>query len=160
MAAKVGARVLSLEKDLASARLAFHEMLQAGVNYLIVLQDIGNPSPSMGWRESEKLSMSQRIYENVDCILALAILHHLLVSSAIPLEEIIDQLADWTSTYLVIEFIPPQDPMFLKILDYRNVDFSWLTYDFFKACLTDRFEILKEEQIHQSVRKLFYCKKI
>jgi hypothetical protein len=160
LAAECGARVISLEADLACARIAFVEANRIEVDSQVVLQDLGSPSPPMGWRGAEKLSLSKRISENIDCILALAILHHLLVSSAIPLAEIISQLADWTSDYLVIEYIPPKDSMFLKIAKHRGVDFTWLTCDLFKMSLTEHFEILNEEQLYQSDRTLFYCRKI
>jgi hypothetical protein len=114
----------------------------------------------LGGRGLEKLSLDKRVTDSVDLILALAILHHLLVSSAIPLTEIIDQLADWTSHFLIIEYIPPQDPMFQKIAGHRSVDFSWLTNGLFESALKTRFEILNEKQLDQSVRKIFYCRKI
>jgi hypothetical protein len=115
LATKTATRVLAFEKDIDSARLAYQNIKAADAHCQVFLQDLGNPSPALGWRQIEKKSISQRIVGKVDCVLVLAILHHWLVSSSIPLPEILLQLAQWTKRYVIVEYISPEDPKFKLI---------------------------------------------
>ncbi len=160
LASKTATRVLAFEKDLDAARLAYLNLKNTRSNCQIILQDLGNPSPAIGWNYQEKKSINQRISGAVDCVLALALMHHWLVTAGIPLEEILSKLAQWTSDIAIIEFIPPEDTMFALISAQRNVDFSWLDLDIFRHHLKSYFSLIQETQIKDSHRTLFLCKRL
>ena len=160
LASKTATRVLAFEKDMDSARLAYSNMKDANANCQIILQDLGNPSPAMGWRHTEKKSINQRIAGEVDCVLALALIHHWLVSAGIPLGEILSQLAQWTRRYVIIEYVPPDDSMFQLICVQRKVDFSWINLAKFRQRLRCHFSVIEEVDIKDSQRTLFYCERL
>jgi SAM-dependent methyltransferase len=158
IAAATGASVYALEKDVDSARIAFNRAKEYGFDCQVVLQDIANPSPAMGWRYAEKKSLDQRVKCQVECVLALALVHHWLVSSLIPLPEIVMQLTRWTQKYLVIEYVSPNDPMFETLSAQRKLDFSWLNREVFIKSLKTDFQILDEVTL-KSHRILFLCER-
>lgn len=158
LAAAAGASVYALEKDVDSARVAHFRAKEYGFNCQVLLQDIANPSPAMGWRQAEKKSLDQRVKSQVDCVLALALVHHWLVSSSIPLHEIVMQLSRWTLNLLVIEYISPNDPMFQTLSMQRKLDFSWLNREVFTQSLSTDFSILEEITL-ESNRVLFLCER-
>ncbi len=159
LASKLTTRVLAFEKDLDAARLAYLNTVDDYANSHVILQDLGNPTPAMGWRHTEKKSINQRISGEVDCVLALALIHHWLVSACIPLGEILSQLAQWTKRFAIIEYISPTDPMFDLICTQRKIDFSWLDLTQFRHQLGLYFSVIEEFQIKDSQRTLFYCER-
>ena len=159
LAAKTATRVLAFEKDMDSARLAYQNTKAADANCQVILQDLGNPSPALGWRQIEKKSISQRIAGTVDCVLALALLHHWLVSSGIPLPEILFQLAQWTKRYAIVEYVSPADPMFKLICAQRRVEFTWLDLAEFRRHLSCHFSVIEEVEVRDTQRTLFYCER-
>lgn len=160
VAAKTATRVLVFEKDMDSARLAYQNTKAADADCQVILQDLGNPSPALGWRQIEKKSINQRIAGEVDCVLALALLHHWLVSSGIPLPEILFQLAQWTRRYAIVEYVSPADPMFQLICAQRRVEFSRLDLADFRRLLRCHFSVIEEVDVSDTQRTLFYCERL
>jgi hypothetical protein len=160
LAAKKAIRVLAFEKDMDSARLIYQNTKVVDADCQVILQDLGNPSPALGWRQIEKKSMNQRIAGEVDCVLALALLHHWMVSSGIPLPEILFQLAQWTRRYAIVEYVSPADPMFKLISAQRRVEFSWLDLSEFRRHLTCYFSVIEEVEVGETQRTLFYCERL
>jgi len=68
--------------------------------------------PAEGWRNRECASFLERATGAFDMGLMLAVLHHLLVTERIPLDEVLDLAAELTTDLLIIEFVPPDDEMF------------------------------------------------
>lgn len=158
LAAAEGASVYALEKDVDSARVAHIRAKEYGYDCQVVLQDIANPSPAMGWRQVEKKSLDQRVNCQVECVLALALVHHWLASSLIPLPEIVMQLTRWTKSHLIIEYISPNDPMFETLSKQRKLDFSWINREVFIKKLSADFLILEEVSL-ETQRILFLCER-
>ena len=160
LASKLATRVIALEKDLDSARLAYNFAKGEGSNIQVVLQDIGNPSPSLGWRNMEKKSLVHRISGEIDCVLALALLHHWLVTAGIPLNEILSSLAQWTKKHLIIEYIPPDDVMFQLLCTQRELNYGWLTKSEFELKVKEFFVIEEIFLLNHGGRILYLlCKK-
>ena len=61
LCARLGARVIALERDVESARAAHEALLREAPNSLVLVQDITQPSPAMGWRYVERRSLAQRL---------------------------------------------------------------------------------------------------
>lgn len=159
IAATIGSTVYAIEKDLDSARLSFINAKHLSLNCQVLLQDIGYPSPSMGWRQAEKISFNERANRCVDCVLALALMHHWLVTVAIPLDEIVNQLARWTKKLLIVEYVDPEDSMFLALCRQRNLDFSWLNQKLFKKILETAFTVIEEVDLEVDKRVVFLCER-
>jgi hypothetical protein len=124
-------------------------------NLLPLVLDLTNPSPSIGWNNSERNSLGQR--GPVDMILALAIVHHLAISNNLPFELIAQTLAGWCK-WLVIEFIPKTDSQVKKLLRSRKDIFTMYEREAFEAAFRKYFEIIENHQVHESERWI-YCMK-
>ncbi len=58
------------------------------------------------------------------CVLALALIQHRRVAANLPLTAIRDLLADLTTRYLLLEFLPQDDPMFYRLTTLGTESFG------------------------------------
>jgi len=63
------------------------------------------------------------------------------------------------STYLIIEFVPKEDPKVKQLLANRNDIFDQYTLTHFRSLVEDGFEIVKEDMIESTERILFLLKR-
>ncbi|TVL42837.1 SAM-dependent methyltransferase [Brachyspira hyodysenteriae] len=121
-------------------------------NILPVLFDFTNPSPSIGWANSERDSIKYRT--KPDVIMALALIHHLAISNNVPLTYIAEYFSS-LSKYLIIEFVPKEDSQVQKLLLTRKDIYHEYTIDHFEKYFTNYYKILKKENISNSKRTLY-----
>src|SRR5262249_38661 len=114
--------------------------------------DISNPSPAIGFRNRERDSFLRRM--RADCTLALALLHHLVVSANLSVVAVRDLLLELTNKWLVLEFVPTDDPMFQRLIKYRENTFEYLALDYVKRWFSERLELIREERVPGSGRSL------
>lgn len=112
--------------------------------------DICNPSPAIGWGNTERKSFLDRLH--VDVIMALALIHHLCVGNNVPLAKVAQMLAEHCQK-LIIEFVPLEDPKAQLLLGKKNI--PPYSYGIFKSAFADYFTIEREVQIDDSMRILF-----
>jgi len=125
-------------------------------NLIPIVADLTNPSPSIGWANSERLSLLER--SNANLVLALAIIHHLCISNNVPFElltDFIDKIGDW----LIIEFIPKSDPMVKKLLLHRKDIFENYNVEIFKKEFMKYFSIIEYKKISDTERMIYLMKK-
>ncbi len=101
-------------------------------NILPLLIDLTNPSPGIGWENSERAAFIER--GPVDLVMALALIHHLAISNNLPLELIADFFAK-VGEWLIIEFVPKEDSQVQRLLSSRKDIFPGYTESGFEACL-------------------------
>lgn len=124
-------------------------------NILPLIQDLTNPSPSIGWNNQERASLIER--GPVDLVLALALIHHLAIGNNLPLANIALFLHQIT-THLVIEFVPKTDSQVQKMLATRGDIFDNYTQAHFKQELGKYFTIVSKNRISGSKRTLYWMK--
>ena len=122
---------------------------------LPLLQDLTNPSPALGWSLAERDSLSAR--GRVDCVMALALIHHLAISNNVPLHRIAKFLAG-LGRHLVIEFVPKSDSQVQRLLRSRTDIFNDYDQAGFEAAFSEFFETLRVENVHGSQRILYLLK--
>ena len=159
IAAKNGSSVLSLDQDEVSVGNVFRLAANDNLDILPLVVDITRPSPGIGWRNGENPSFLNRIKGNLDGVLMLAVIHHMMVTERVPLPEIFSLIAEVTTDILIIEFVPPDDPMFKIISRGRDHLFTYLDNDYFQAEAKKHFEIVKSEKLADSDRWLYLLKK-
>lgn len=81
-------------------------------NILPLVMDASNPSPAQGWRGRERRSLSER--GRPDLIVALALLHHLVLSKNVPIDQVVAELAR-LGRCCVLEYVAPDDPQALRL---------------------------------------------
>jgi 2-polyprenyl-3-methyl-5-hydroxy-6-metoxy-1,4-benzoquinol methylase len=120
IAAESGASVVALDSDVAAISALFRSAAQSGLKITPLVANIARPTPAMGWRNREQLSLLERLNGNFDMVLMLAVIHHLILREQIPLTHIADLCAGLTRRWLVLEWVPPTDPMFQEWLRGRD----------------------------------------
>jgi len=140
MAAELGAKVLALDTDMPSLDRLYHTARERNATVLPLRMDITNPSPGIGWKNKERMAFLDRV-EAFDCVLALAIVHHLLVTKGIPLSEIASLFHRLTSKYLIVELIEPSDPMFRSLLRGRDALYAGLSLEAQEQIFTEHFDV-------------------
>ena len=126
--------------------------LKKDQNILPLVLDLTNPSPSLGWNNSERDSFGLR--GPVDMALALAVIHHLAISNNVPLTQLADFFAAHCK-WLAIEFVPKSDSQVRKLLTSREDIFPNYTHEGFESAFSTRFVIRKSVPVRDSERTLY-----
>jgi SAM-dependent methyltransferase len=141
LAAQGGAFVVAIDNDVEVVEGVYAEAVRSGLDILPLVVDLARPSPAIGWRNAEQPSFVSRAKEAFDLVLLLAVLHHLLVTDGIPLDEVLSLTAELTRDAVVVEFVATDDPMFRRLSRGRDHLHSALTRDAFEAACTRHFRI-------------------
>ena len=120
---------------------------------LPLVLDLTNPSPSLGWAHGERDSLADR--GPADCIMALALVHHLAISNNLPLERIAAYFAQ-LGKQLIIEFVPKQDSKVQTLLATREDIFPNYREEAFVDAFSHYFELKASEQVDGSNRSIFH----
>jgi len=157
LAAESGADVIAVDSDHDSIDLLYKHAKKAQANILPLWVDIANPSPALGFRNQERKSFMERVH--ADAVFALALIHHLLITSRIPMDAICDFFYELTESYLVVEFVGRNDDMFQTLLALREDIYGNITKDFFLATFSKKFALINQRKISNTERFLFTFKK-
>ena len=114
--------------------------------------DLLNPSPKIGWANSERMDLIDR--GNPDMLVALTLIHHLAIAQNLPLGMIADffrKICQWA----VVEFIPKSDHKVALLLANRKDIFPGYTQQNFEAEFSRDFEIQLAQRIMDSERTLY-----
>jgi hypothetical protein len=152
IAASLGRTVVAWDADPGATELHYRALREASsTSVLPLLTDLGNPSPGLGWTNTERRSMIDRA--NADVVLALALVHHLTVGRNIRLSMIAQLFADLAPT-LIVEFIPESDAMVQRMLEQRGDRQPYPTIEEFRRILAARYAVADEAVIEGSGRVL------
>ena len=136
----------------------FYEQIKSNnvQNILPLVNDIANPSSSIGWRNNERNSLLERI--NPDIVLMLAIFHHLVINNQIQLNMIVEFLSN-LSKWIIIEYVPESDEQFKLMTQNRQGDFVYYSETCFEQGFIIAFDIICKRKILGSERVLYFMKK-
>jgi len=153
----MGIPTIAFDIDPAAVELNYREVVKREEKHLLpLLMDLTNPSPSLGWANHERDSFLER--GPADLILALALIHHLAISNNVPLRDLAS-LFQRLGRWLVIEFIPKEDPQVQKLLASRKDIFPDYDRHHFELEMNEFFRIEKVEEIQKSDRILYLLQK-
>jgi len=152
-AASSGAFTVSFDIDPAAVEQNYRTVkTKKDQNILPLVLDLTNPSPALGWDNTERDSFGAR--GPVDMALALAVIHHLAISNNVPLPQLANFFAA-RCKWLVIEFVPKSDSQVQKLLTSREDIFPDYTREGFEAAFASHFTIRKSESVRDSERTLY-----
>ena len=158
IAADEGAWVLAPDGDPAAAERLYRALDVAGRGRILPLViDLANPSPDLGWAGRERASLTAR--SNADTVMALALIHHLAIGRNVPLGSIADYFARLAPN-AIVEWVPKEDPMVVKLLASRRDVFADYTLEGFRAAFGERFGLVEEAEIPGTVRRLFRLRRL
>ncbi|MCR4314923.1 MAG: hypothetical protein NUW37_01095 [Planctomycetes bacterium] len=160
IAAKHSKRVIALDQDHDSLDSLYRKFsldpeLRDKVH--IVWSGIDNPTPAIGWTNSERKSLFERI--SADVVLALALVHHLLVTGRVPLGRLVEFFSGIASRALIIEFVSPADPMFTKLAAFRKDLYEGISEESFRIAFEKEFEVVDRKSLGGGTRTIFRLEK-
>jgi ribosomal protein L11 methylase PrmA len=152
-----GAYVVSADIDPAAVEVNYRLVKQGKEqNILPLVLDLTNPSPAIGWENSERDTFIQR--GPVDAVLALALIHHLAISNNVPLRRVAEFFAN-CGEWLIIEFVPKSDSQVLKLLSSREDIFIDYSFEGFEEAFNKRFIIKESKAVMDSERRMYLLKR-
>jgi SAM-dependent methyltransferase len=159
IAARSGAKVVSIDCDSAVVEKLWRAANEEHLNILTLVVNLAAPTPATGWRNKETISFLDRAKNSFETVFMLAVVHHLLITERIPLSEILSLAAGFTNNICVIEFVGTSDPMFKSLCKGRLGLYRWYDRDAFEQAANISFTILRSLHLGQSDRWLYLLKK-
>jgi ribosomal protein L11 methylase PrmA len=145
-----------LDGDLDSLDAAYRLRVKKGKPLLPIFMNLVDPTPNMGWRQSERKGLQERA--SADGIIALAVIHHMAISGNLPLAEAVQWLLNLAPTG-IIEFVPKQDPMVAQLLAIREDIFSDYEEEVFLDVIKANHDITDQHKFAENGRLLVSYRK-
>lgn len=157
IASDKGIQTISLDLDPASVEKNYLQCIKNGeTSILPLVMDLTNPSPDIGWANSERDSFIKR--GPADTVLALALIHHLAISNNLPFAKISEVFSRICSS-LIIEFVPKNDSQVQRLLSTREDIFPRYTQQSFEDEFGKYFEMQNSAIINDTKRRLYLMRK-
>lgn len=114
-----GSKVIAIDSDHGSVQTLYRDHPNSTLVHPVraPLDDVRGGS---GWAGREHAGLPERLCGQADLVMMLALIHHLTVGYAIPLEEIAKFAAGCTRRWLIIELIDPADPKLITLCAQRR----------------------------------------
>jgi len=157
IAAEGADAVVAIDSDHETVEHVYRLLRDEGEQRILPLVgNLGDPSPGLGWRGSERRPLADR--GRPDLVLALALIHHVTIAGNVPVREFVDWLRELGAA-LVIEFVRREDPMVQRLLAGKEEDAN-PDYDqrHFERCLEDGFEVERREELASGTRSLYFAR--
>ncbi len=152
LAASQGGFCVSMETDAVCANESYLRAKREGHSRILpLLMDLREPSPSLGFDLSERMSLFER--PRADLVLALALVHHLRITGQIPLSRLASFLCRLGNRVL-IEFVPKEDPMVRETPAHRQDVFGDYGFREFVGTFGRAFELVETQAVPGTSRVL------
>ncbi len=152
IAAAKGICTVSMDFDHNCVETNYLKSRESGQSLLPLVMDLSQPSPAIGWANTERQRLDQR--GKADTILALALIHHLAIANNVPLDQIAAYFAK-LGRWLIIEFITKEDSQVKRLLSSRQDIFADYSLASFEANFSQYFSIVECIPIAGSHRTLY-----
>lgn len=144
---------VAFDVDPGAVEQNFLKTTADGDQYLLpLILDLTNPSPDLGWAHEERQSLLNR--GPVDTVFVLALFHHLVIGNNLPIRKLVEFFSK-ICRWLIIEFIPKNDPQVERLLQVRRDIFSDYNQPKFKNEFERSFKILAKGEIRDSARVIY-----
>lgn len=148
--------VVGFESDTSALELAAARAKDGALPFLPLYMDICSPSPASGWAQQERPGLLER--RKADFVLALAVLHHMVIGSNVPLPRAVGFLLSLAGEGIV-EWVPKSDVMVRRMLANREDIFADYTREAFLSCLGEQAEIVAEQELSEGGRLLVHYRR-
>jgi hypothetical protein len=148
--------VTAIDTDAPSVNRLYLESKSQSLSISPLIIDIAHPTPATGFNNSERDSFIKRM--NAQLVVALAVIHHLVISKNIPMELIAAFFSDLCKV-LIIEFVPKDDPKVKQMLLAREDIFSAYNVDEFERAFSRFFTLLQKTPVGSTARMMYLFEK-
>lgn len=145
LAATAGAAVVALERDAEAAERIARRSAANAQSILTLHADLARPTPAVGWDNRESSALLQRLEGRFDLVLMLAVIHHLLLLEQVPLRAIMALVHRLSTRWLILEWVPATDPMFVSLMRGRDSLYGTLSEDDLLAACTGLFRSVRRD---------------
>jgi SAM-dependent methyltransferase len=159
MAAECGAEVVALERDADAAERIVQMSTAKGLSIQTIHADLARPTPAVGWENRESSALLSRLEGQFDLVMLLAVIHHLLLLEQIPLRAIVELCSRLSKRYVVVEWVPATDPMFVSLMRGRDALYGALSERDLIAACEGIFAIVRTETLGNG-RMLYLLERI
>ena len=157
LAAAKGASVIAVDADHDAVDILYRRLREHPASIAPMVMNLSEPSPAIGFMNGERQSFTDRVAP--DCVVALALLHHLSVSGNLSLPAVSALFHSLTRRFLILEHVPPTDSMFQKLVRLRTDRHEDLTLDACRAAFSVAFTVVREAAVPGSQRTLLLLEK-
>ena len=158
-AAAHGASVVAFDQDAGVIGALYRKAHEDGSSILPLVLDLGRSTPAHGWRSREYASFLDRARGNFNLVMALAVLHHMLVTDGVPLGDALEFFAELTTDHLLLEYVDPKDNHFRALVRGRESIHEYLTRERFELHVAERFAIVRALEVKAGLRWIYLLKK-
>lgn len=158
LVAAYGTRVLALDDDINALEDLHRHCREHDLPIQCMHANVARPTPATGWRLSETFALPDRFKQRFDLVLMLAVVHHLVVTERLPIEQLFETLAQWCTDTLLIEFVPRTDPRFVEIAGPNLHLYEQWDLEHFLAAADPWFEVVTSVPISEH-RQLLQLKR-
>jgi SAM-dependent methyltransferase len=159
LAARAGSQVVAIDYDPVVTGDVWRAARSEGLDILPLTVNLARPTPGIGWRNRECPGFLERARGAFDGVLMLALVHHLLVTERVPLEEIFSLAAELTTGIAIVEFIGPEDSMFRRLVRGREELHKDLSETVFEAACRRQFDIVRSHHLEGTHRRLYLLRR-
>jgi len=156
IAAKHSQYVLSIDSD-PEAIERLYRRLPKNSNILPLIMNLADPSPAIGFNNSERKTFSAR--SKPTSILALALVHHIVIGANVPLESFVESLAAQGGD-LLIEFVSKEDEMVKRLLENKQDNYEDYCESTLEASLGRWYSIEQKTPLKGGKRMLYACRRL
>ena len=157
IAARHAELVLAMDLDHFAVERLYREIRSENITGILPLvQNIADPSPNWGWRNRERVDLQARA--RPDMLLCLALIHHIVISANVPMDEFIGWLAD-LSRNLVIEYVSRSDDKVKTLLRNKEDKYSDYSRETLEKSLGRHYEIAQTQELESGNRYLYWCRR-
>jgi 2-polyprenyl-3-methyl-5-hydroxy-6-metoxy-1,4-benzoquinol methylase len=147
IAAECGSQVVAWDTDVSATELHWQAAARDKLAIQPLVANFARPTPAVGWQNTECASLLSRAKGRFDCVLMLGILHHLLIAEQIPLPAILEQLAEISTRWAILEWIPKEDSQFAGLCRGREELYAHLDESYFRKMAEGKFLIRTAERL-------------
>ena len=142
-----------MDSDHDSVELAAREFELRGVdNVHTAVFDLTDYVVGRGRAGNERSGFYSRVKPQQS--LALALIHHMVIGAGIPMERVAAHLRE-VSPSLIIEFVPPGDPMVDQLIANKSGQHHEYSQEVFERAFSSHFSMDKKQELAGSGRVLY-----
>ena len=156
IANELDAHVVAFDIDENAVTSNWKEVKVSHRKMLPLILDLSAPSPAIGFANAERKSLFDR--QKPNCIMMLAVIHHMAISNNLPFEKIAAWIAKLTDN-LIIEFVPKDDSQIQVLLATRKDIFPDYDCDHFETAFGHLFKLEKKIPVEGSKRIMYLWRK-
>lgn len=154
-AASKGIRVVGIDTDELALDQMYLDSKRLGTSALPLFVNAVAPAQAVGFMALPFPDVGTRLRSEL--VLCLAVVHHLVFKrTQMSFEQIARTLSDYSSRYLLVEFVPKEDE---HVSQWHSEQYSWYTEENFRKALSLHFSKIDSFASFPEPRVLLLCEK-